>query len=109
MNKRKMIGGTTRYLQPGRRGREPPAPARGTPVARAHRPGCRLSRTVFLPLRMRHRAYACIRHLLPAQTRKTPDWPGPLMLGRNVGLLQRVVDRGELGVQVGTEAVDHSD
>jgi hypothetical protein len=31
------------------------------------------------------------------------------MLARNSRLLQRVVDRGELGVQVGTKAVDDGD
>src|SRR6185437_10750784 len=40
---------------------------------------------------------------------KGPGMPGPLEFGWNCRLLQRVVDRGELGVEVGAEAVDHSD
>ena len=40
---------------------------------------------------------------------KAPGSPRPLLQARNSRLFQRVVDRGELGVQVGAEAVDHCD
>src|SRR4051812_48929851 len=43
------------------------------------------------------------------ETAKAPGLPGPLTPSRNSRLFQRVVDRGELGVQVGTEAVHDSD
>src|ERR1700688_2395813 len=45
----------------------------------------------------------------PLQTTRAPGDPGPLKLVGRFRLLQRGIDRGELGVQVGAEAVDHSD
>src|ERR1700694_5105489 len=47
----------------------------------------------------------CVRR----EQQKPRDYPGLLMLGRSPRLFQRAVDRGELGVQVGTEAVDRGD
>src|SRR3984957_5368405 len=45
----------------------------------------------------------------PHQTTRAPGDPGPLQLVGRFRLLQRGVDRGELVVRVGAEAVDHSD
>ena len=47
--------------------------------------------------------------ILTGANNKGPGKPGPLLLVRYRRLLQRVVDRGELGVQVGTKAVHDSD
>ena len=47
----------------------------------------------------------CLRR----EQQKPRDYPGLLMLGRNRRLFQRGVDRGELGVQGGTKAVDRGD
>src|SRR6267154_3977613 len=44
-----------------------------------------------------------------AQTTKASVIPRPLPLACSSRSFQRAVDRGELGVQVGAEAVDHSD
>src|SRR5438128_1170907 len=37
---------------------------------------------------------------------KAPDWPGPLIFGRNRRLLQRGADRSEVGGELGADAVD---
>src|SRR5215211_5870692 len=50
----------------------------------------------------------CSRSDLPKHKRPR-DYRGLLIATRNNRLFQRGVDRGELGVQVGAEAVDHSD
>src|SRR6478609_6998405 len=62
-----------------------------------------------LPPRPRLSAYAYATPLQQRpQTTKAPDPPGPSMPADD-NLLQRSVDRGELRVQVGAEAVDDRD
>src|SRR5512141_428154 len=115
MNNRETPGSITRYWRSAARARAAPAPARDRPVPLAHGPGRRPARTFFSPRRRRQRVYAClliappVTPPEPAETTKAPGSPGPLLIGRNRRLLQRGVDRGELGVQVGAEAVDHCD
>ena len=57
-------------------------------------------------------AAAGLRMFTPSPSGGDSKGPGiaeALPLARNSRLFQRVVDRGELRVQVGAEAVDHSD
>src|SRR4030088_1599039 len=96
---------TTRYWQSGRREQPAPAPARHRPPSQAHPGGCRPAGSFFLP-RRRQLVYASLRHLVAAETTKAPETPRPLKLVCRRRLLQRGVDRGELGVQVAAEAVD---
>jgi hypothetical protein len=68
----------TRYWQSGRQEQEARAPARGRRAPWAHRPGCRPAGKFSLPRQRRHRAYASLRHLDPAETTTAPDCPAPL-------------------------------
>src|ERR1700686_4134677 len=100
--------GLTRYWRSGSRARQPPAPAPGRRALSAPlRAGLPPARSC-LPQSRRHRIYASLRHQPTAETTKAPDCPGPLMLVR-ARLLQRGIDRGELGIQAGAEAVDDGD
>src|ERR1700733_8692515 len=105
MNNRETIRRVTRCWRSGRPKPKAPAPAPDRPVARAPRPGGRTTRRLSLRWRFRRPVYACYATL---ETAKAPGRPRPLPI-RDRRLFQRGVDRAELGVQVGAEAVDHSD
>src|SRR5664279_2102718 len=109
MNNRETAGRFTRCWQCATPALQVPAPAPCRPVP----PGCRRGwpspATAFWPQPGRLRVYACLRHYYTAETTKAPVTPRPLLLACNRRLFQRGVDRGELGIQVGTEAVDHGD
>src|SRR5260370_12892 len=75
--------------------------------ARARKPAASASDTRFEIVMVKRSLAAA--YAIQIGNNKGPGYPGPLMHARNSRLFQRVVDGGELGVQVGTEAVDHSD
>src|ERR1700759_831234 len=105
MNNRETIRRITRCWRSGRPEPKAPAPAPDRPVARTPRPGGRTTRRLSLSQRFRRPGYACYATL---ETAKDSGWPRPVPI-RSRRLLQRGVDRGELGVQLGAEAVDDSD
>src|SRR5215510_16445213 len=111
-----MIGKRARPFTRGSRCAPPaspaPAPAQGTPVwwnGRAGSPQAGLQ-----PGYAGLYAYATLTleslRTWGLRKKKGPGMPGPFAsYARNIRLLERSVDRGELGVQVGAEAVDDRD